>query len=696
MALTDEIKLKSQLGFTDDKLEKIYSKYESGKLSPEQSSDFERDFPEYINTVKTSKEDYLANLNEGSAQFQTPKIGSYLSTVEPEKLSLFEEKYNSGKMDAQQRMDYEKDKKEFLSSSSGGADAKVRMAVGAETDPERRFAVVKKYHPEAVKYGDNFLIKKDGKTELFNPEGFDVKDIAGAAPEIVGALGGTVAALGTGGTAAAIGGSALADAGGKRLTQEAIRYLMGNNDIEGINEESVIDKAKEVGIDTGLGIAGGLLGHGISKVGGTVLDKLNKNILRPMNEEKAKIIVNQLDNASPEVKELLKENGLLLSTAYPGMAKVEGSIAKLPIVGGGIQEAQRTGGLLLTDSIENNALKQAGLTKADLSGTTLATKSSNIADDIKSIRDDNYATTLENILTNNSKDRVPLNNFYDSINTYVSKFEDVGMDGRKIKELKTLMGGFDFDANPTPTYESIEAITKSLRQKVNDTNLSGDKKAIAKDLLKSLEKDIMDVVPEDRLLRKDYAEKSGGLDILGFRGGRAGANLEQNLSVPEELVTSPSSFNTRYNQLLKGRGNVFNPQRTAESLTDTKELADVLARAGLYENTSNSGSTALVGNALMNLVTGKLGSGLLGAGAYGMYGGQNRSVGDVAVDAGKGLLGGLVFNKVTNGLLKNQAQNAIRRSANPNYKLKEYIQSAKGGLLNKMLISNTDELLEDK
>lgn len=694
----NEFKLKDNLGLSDDKLEKIYNAYSSGKMSEQEKFDFENDFPQFIQNRKAYDEKVSVASNDLTGTMMDsvgnkPMLNDVLSVVNPEDFSKWESAYKSDKMDGQQKAEYENDRKQFIKSHGAGADAKVRLAVGAETDPERRMAVVKKYHPEAVQFGeDNYIIKKDGKNQLFNPEGLDVRDIAGAAPEIVGGAAGTAAAIGSGGTLAAIGGSAVADAGGKRLTQEALRMILGNNDIESIKPEEFSSKVKEVATDTALGVGGGLLGHGISKVAGAGLEALNSKILRPMDATKAKVIINEIDNASPEIKTLLEKDGLLLSTAYPAMAKIEGGLAKFPVVGGGIQDAQKTGGLLLTDSIENAAMRKAGITEADLTGTNIATRSAGLKDDIKEIRNSNYEDTLKSLTDNSKNERIPLSETYDTINEYLKKYEDVGLDDKKLKQLKNLMGGFDFDSNPAPMYDFLESEAKTLRGRINNGLISQDKKAIAKDLLASMEKDLNAIVPEDALMRKDYAEKSGALDMLKMRGGNASANSAQSLVAAEELATSPNFFNTNYNKLLQGRsriGNgesIFSPTRTADELKNSKELSDVLARAGLYENNSNTANSALLGNMLLNLVGGKLGGGLLGAGAYGYAGGNNRTFGETLIDTGKGFGGGLVAAHLAKTALKNQAINAIRRSANPSKALEDIIKSSNGGLLDRALI----------
>ena len=66
---------------------------------------------------------------------------------------------------------------------------------------------------------------------------------------------------------------------------------------------------------------------------------------------------------------------------------------------------------LTTDSIERAALKKAGMSVDDLTGSGLAQRSANIADDIGNVRRANYQNALEDILDNSSQERVSLEQF---------------------------------------------------------------------------------------------------------------------------------------------------------------------------------------------------------------------------------------------------------------------------------------------
>ena len=104
MSLINESTKKSELGLTDDKLEKIYRAYSDGIMTDAQKEEFERDFPDYIQKMKDYRDNLsgpqLVSENDAPSLSQNkPRVESFLNSYDLGKLSKIEDAYQSGQND---------------------------------------------------------------------------------------------------------------------------------------------------------------------------------------------------------------------------------------------------------------------------------------------------------------------------------------------------------------------------------------------------------------------------------------------------------------------------------------------------------------------------------------------------------------------------------------------------------------------
>jgi len=79
-----------------------------------------------------------------------------------------------------------------------GAPARVRMMVGGAPNDEDRLTTIRRFFPDAVPHGEDNFVYTDpetGKFRLFNPEGLDWGDVAGAGREISQGVGSAMGAV---------------------------------------------------------------------------------------------------------------------------------------------------------------------------------------------------------------------------------------------------------------------------------------------------------------------------------------------------------------------------------------------------------------------------------------------------------------------------------------------------------------------
>ena len=150
-----------------------------------------------------------------------------------------------------------------------GAPPGVRALVGGASSPEDRLATLQGFYPGAerdIVRPENFVFRNPttGKPTLYNPQGFDVGDVASVAREGAQAVGGTIGAIGgaaaggpAGGIAGAGGGTL---AGGEIFDAIARRYGMKDT-------RTPAQHAAGAAIETGLGAGG----QAIGVVGGAAL-----------------------------------------------------------------------------------------------------------------------------------------------------------------------------------------------------------------------------------------------------------------------------------------------------------------------------------------------------------------------------------------------------------------------------------------
>lgn len=155
-----------------------------------------------------------------------------------------------------------------------GAPWYTRAIVGLYDDPAQKLQALRSFYRDAQPEGDgNFVYTewRDGKKRLFNPEGFDVGDVAALAREaatLAGSAGGAIA-----GTAGATpGAGTIAGAGAGALyaghaMDAAADWLTGV-------KRPPAQLAKNMGMDFGLNAAGEGVGAGVTKLLGPSVSRL--------------------------------------------------------------------------------------------------------------------------------------------------------------------------------------------------------------------------------------------------------------------------------------------------------------------------------------------------------------------------------------------------------------------------------------
>lgn len=170
-----------------------------------------------------------------------------------------------------------------------GAPYKARFSIGSASDMDTKEARARAFFGDSVRRegDDNFsyLDPKTGKRTLVNPEGFDLGDLFGGGREIVSAaasipagIAGMVAGPGT-----SIGAGAAAGAAGGQAADALAAYLARSEAKDKGNAvpqvQSMGDAAKEAGIDTALGVAGGATMAGLGKAASGLLNPLEKKVV---------------------------------------------------------------------------------------------------------------------------------------------------------------------------------------------------------------------------------------------------------------------------------------------------------------------------------------------------------------------------------------------------------------------------------
>lgn len=154
-----------------------------------------------------------------------------------------------------------------------GAPARVRMLVGSAPLPDR-LANLKRFYPDAQPYGDGNFVFTDpdsGRPTLYNPEGFDLGDVASVgreAAQMVGGGFGAVAGAPFGGPlGTAVGAGAGAAAGG--VAFDAVMNLtQGRVDTRG-PLAVLVDTAVDFGANAVGQRIGEMVGYGLKRaVGG--------------------------------------------------------------------------------------------------------------------------------------------------------------------------------------------------------------------------------------------------------------------------------------------------------------------------------------------------------------------------------------------------------------------------------------------
>lgn len=173
-----------------------------------------------------------------------------------------------------------------------GAPAIVRAYVGSVYNPDDRLATLQNFYPDAAPYGDDnfvFTDPKTGQPTLFNPEGLDFGDVAGAGREIsqlafsaggafLGGTTGTVAGLPTGPGAVATGGygasigAGIGNVVGGELFDIGLNWI-GNmrGDPYRVDRRNLAKRATDITID--------FLGAGIGQRTGELIEQGTKRLL---------------------------------------------------------------------------------------------------------------------------------------------------------------------------------------------------------------------------------------------------------------------------------------------------------------------------------------------------------------------------------------------------------------------------------
>lgn len=163
---------------------------------------------------------------------------------------------------------------------NSGAPLSVRSAVGSANMPEDRLSTIRKFYPDAEPVDDDNFVFTDPKSKrptLYNPEGFDIGDVASIAPEIAeiggGVAGAALAAPPAVASAPVTGGASLATipmayglgaAAGREL-QGLLAASVGNTDDTRDLPQRLTDAAVTTGANAAGFRAGELLERGFRR-----------------------------------------------------------------------------------------------------------------------------------------------------------------------------------------------------------------------------------------------------------------------------------------------------------------------------------------------------------------------------------------------------------------------------------------------
>ena len=142
-----------------------------------------------------------------------------------------------------------------VADTKSGVPFGVRQAVGGARTPEDKLATLRQWYPDAMPYGDNFLVTdpQSGRPTLVNPPGFDVGDIGGVAPELAEIAGGTIGGVAgmPAGPAGAIIGVGLGAAAG-REAEDVLAQTVGGR----LDSRPMPQRVVDAGVTAGVNAAG--------------------------------------------------------------------------------------------------------------------------------------------------------------------------------------------------------------------------------------------------------------------------------------------------------------------------------------------------------------------------------------------------------------------------------------------------------
>lgn len=177
-----------------------------------------------------------------------------------------------------------------------GGPMEERLAVGAAQSQEDRLATIRRFHPDAMPYGDdNFAyLDNTGQKRLHNKPGADWGDIAEYAPEIAEIAGSTVGAIGGGLAGTVLGpagtaGGAIAGAGFGGATAKHLLGLGQQQLGATVDTRSALDIAGDQARDFAFNAAGEGIGRG-------VVDLASRAVQRAMVSPGAKARIDELSS----------------------------------------------------------------------------------------------------------------------------------------------------------------------------------------------------------------------------------------------------------------------------------------------------------------------------------------------------------------------------------------------------------------
>lgn len=247
---------------------------------------------------------------------------------------------------------------------ASGAPYSVRAKVGS-VPQEMRGEAIRKIYPDAQPSGNGNFTYTDPKTKkktLYNPEGFDLGDIASILPEVGEGVGGTIGAIDggalgiPGGAAGVLGGATLGAGAGATIGRESVERasmgLQGLQDTRSLSQQG-LDAATTGALNAGGELVGAGVGAGV-RAGVRALMRGGK-----AGQAETQSAISDLERfgATPSVAQATKNRAL---------DSTESLAAKFPGGAGVIRQAAEEQQRKIADGLKTKLTNLAGIAPDEL------------------------------------------------------------------------------------------------------------------------------------------------------------------------------------------------------------------------------------------------------------------------------------------------------------------------------------------